>query len=118
MIRPKSNVGGLIEFDFKNIKADLELRNSARRKLFELLDLAPINSSVLGKVEVKDNYYMASVQIKSRAQNFEEKAAGTCPHSAVRRVLGKIENRLYQWRSGGNVSTNVIRLVRQDSSSV
>lgn len=93
-------------FQFKNTERDADLEKMANLKLAQILALAPTDASALGVVENNDRYYVSVAEVKSRYRTFQEKAAGTTPHSAVRRALERLEDRLYRWRFGGGTDTS------------
>jgi hypothetical protein len=116
MMRASEKQNTRYEFNFKNIRVDADLQKKANLKLVELLALAPLDASAFGTVEDSGDYFISTVEVKSRYKTFVEKAAGTSPHSAVNRVLEKLENKLYQWRCGGNSNSSPAQLVRHYNS--
>lgn len=94
------------QFEFQNVERDSNLEKMANLKLAEILALAPKDALATGAVEINGRYYTATAEVKSRYRDFQEKAAGTTPYSAVRRALERLEDRLFRWRFGGGTDTS------------
>lgn len=94
------------QFEFQNLERDPDLEKMASLKLAEILALAPKDALAAGTVENSGRYYTAIAEVKSRYRDFQEKAAGTTPYSAVRRALERLEDRLFRWRFGGGTDTS------------
>jgi len=97
--RPNRKPSWRYDFQLAKTEIDPRFEKDVNLKLVELLALAPPDASATGVLEKCDQFYWSSVAVESRYCNFQEKAAGTTPHSAVARALEKLENKLYEWRN-------------------
>lgn len=89
------------QFRFSNVDYDADLEKIANLKLAQILADAPSDSSAVAVVEHSGRYYASMAEIKSRYRTFQEKAAGTTPHSAVRKALERLNDRIHRWRYSG-----------------
>lgn len=92
-------------FQFKNVERDTDLEKSAHLKLAQILASAPHDAAAVAVVENNGRYFASVAEVKSRYRTFQEKAAGTTPHSAVRKALERLEDRMQRWRFGGATDT-------------
>ena len=90
-------------FQFHDAETDADLKRWANLRLAQLLTLAPPDAVLVGSLSRTEKFYVSSVEVKSTFRNFYEKASGTTPNTAIKRVLEKLEDRLYRWRFGGGV---------------
>lgn len=94
------------QFIFNNNQQDRDLEKDANLGLVKLLSLAPPKARASGVLQGDGDSYVAMVEISSPFRSFEGKAYGLTPRKAVQKVLEKLEDKLYQWRFGGNSNGN------------
>jgi hypothetical protein len=86
-------------FCLTNDNPDLE--KTTNLNLLQLLAYAPPGSMAIGRVDRVEQSYLASIEVQSSFRCLSAKAMGTTEPAAVKRVLEKLEDQLFQWRFGG-----------------
>lgn len=82
------------------IGTDAELQKTANLRLIQLMAYAPPGARAIGRMEKVGKSYLATVEVKSSFRTFVANGLGNTEEGAVKRVLEKLEDQLFQWRFG------------------
>lgn len=87
---------------FSLLEEDQETEKMANLGLIQLLAHAPPGSVAFGSIERLGHIFCAQLEVRSEFRNFLVKAGGISQKLAVRRVIQKMEDKIFNWRKNRN----------------
>lgn len=85
--------------EFINFEPGEELQNYARRRMMDLVEMAPYDASACSAVERNDVTYSCRVEILSRFGTFIAHHFARSPRAAIDQTCRQVENQMHRWQS-------------------
>jgi hypothetical protein len=93
---------------FSLIEEDPETEKMANLGLIQLLAHAPPGSVALGSIEKLGHIFCAKLEIRSDFRNFVCKSGGVSQRLAVKRVIQKMDDKIFNWRRNKNPTSDLV----------